>query len=47
MSKEYKTYSEAVKNRKQDEITVYNSLKKVYKNLKVFPRFNRRIFFLW
>lgn len=44
----YKTYAEAVRNRRSDEITIYDPVMKVYRNVKIYPRFKRRrLFFTW
>jgi len=37
----YNSYSEAVRYRKRDEITIYDYRTGYYKNVKFFPRFRR------
>jgi hypothetical protein len=37
MGKGYKTYSEAERNRKSDEITIYNPSNGLYYNVKIYP----------
>ena len=41
MGKGYKTYSEAVKNCKSDEITIYSPQDGLYYNVKVFPKIRK------
>ena len=43
----YKTYAEAVRNRRSDEITIYDPVNRVYRNVKIYPRRRRRTFFTW
>ena len=38
MGKGYKTYAEAERNCKSDEITVYNTRTGLYYNVKIFPK---------
>jgi len=38
MGKGYKTYAEAIKNCRSNEITVYNSKDGLYHNVKIFPK---------
>lgn len=40
----YKTYSEAVKNCRSDEITIYNAQDGLYYNVKVFPKQKENFF---
>lgn len=36
MSRGYKTYAEAIRNRKSDEITIFDPVTGLYHNIKVF-----------
>jgi len=38
----YRSYSEAIRNRKRGEITIYDYRKGYYRNVKLFTRFERR-----
>jgi len=41
MGKSYKTYAEAIKNCKSDEITIFDPNTGLYYNIKRFPRSNK------
>ncbi|MBU3913300.1 MAG: hypothetical protein KKE50_04365 [Nanoarchaeota archaeon] len=43
----YNTYAEAVRNRRSDEITVYDPVTGRYKNVKIYPKRKKRVFFTW
>jgi len=46
MSREYKTYEQALRNLKSGETIIYDPIKGVYKIIKLFPKY-RRMRFLW